>query len=281
VNLALKPIIDYGLSGAVVLLNRGFADYVIHIEFDQARLLQMMVHDGVDVASSKVILSDEQAVGVALIARRGWTSRLAAMALVPEARRQGVGRWAMAQLIDEARSRGERRMVLEVIESNEPAVRLYQHCGFRPLRRLVGYKALSPDGGDPVPVDEVDVREVARLVVAYGLPDLPWQVSGESLALMGPPNRAYRFEDAYAVLSDPVAPQIVVRSVIVKPEGRGQGKVARLLRLLMSNHPDKRWIVPPLCPEEIGGLFERVGFERGELSQLQMVAEIEAWDGFA
>jgi hypothetical protein len=93
---------------------------------------------------------------------------------------------------------------------------------------------------------------------------------------MGPPNQAYRSGEAYVVLSNPVAPQIVVRSVLVKPEGRGQGMAARLLRLLMGNHPNKRWIVPTLCPEEMGGLFERVGFERGELSQLQMVTEIEA-----
>jgi ribosomal protein S18 acetylase RimI-like enzyme len=209
-------------------------------------------------------------VGVALIARRGWTSRLAAMALVPEARGQGVGRWAMGQLLDQARARGERRMVLEVIESNEPAVRLYRHSGFCLLRRLAGYKAVSPNGADPIPVEEVDIREVARLVTAHGLPDLPWQVSGESLALMGPPNRAYRLGDAYAVISDPAAPQIVVRSVVVKPEGRGQGLAARLLHLLMDSHPDTRWIVPALCPEEMGGLFERVGFARSEISQLQM-----------
>jgi GNAT superfamily N-acetyltransferase len=274
VSLALKPILDYGLPGTVALFNRAFADYVIAIQFDQARLVQMMVHDGVDVASSGVILDDGQAVGVALVARRGWTSRLAAMALVPEARGRGIGRLAMAQLIDEARARGERRMVLEVIESNEPAVRLYRRCGFRLLRRLLGYKAMSPGNVEPEPVDEVDVREVARLVITHGLPDLPWQISGESLALMGPPNRAYRLGDAYAILSNPSAPQIVVRSVLVRPEGRGQGLAARLLRLLMGNHPDARWIVPPLCPAEMGGLFERVGFERGELSQLQMVMEI-------
>jgi GNAT superfamily N-acetyltransferase len=273
VKLNLEPILDYGLPGAVALLNRAFADYVVHIAFDQARLLQMMIHDGVDVEGSQVILHDEQAVGAALIARRGWTSRLAAMALVPEARGQGVGRWAMEQLIDQARARGDRQMVLEVIESNEPAVHLYRRSGFRLLRRLVGYGAVSPNGTDAedVAVDEVDVREVARLVTAHGLPNLPWQVSGESLALMGPPNRAYRLDDAYAVLSSPAAPQIVVRSVLVVPEGRGQGAAVRLLRALMDKHPDTRWVVPVLCPEEMGGLFERIGFERSELSQLQMM----------
>jgi GNAT superfamily N-acetyltransferase len=161
-------------------------------------------------------------------------------------------------------------MVLEVIEQNEPAVRLYQDSGFHILRRLVGYKA-TPDGpAQPASLDEVDVREVARLLAAYGLPDLPWQISGESLALLGPPNRAYRFGEAYAVISNPIGPQIAVRSILVRPEARGEGLAARLLCTLMDNYPDAQWVVPALCPQEIGGLFERVGFERRELSQLQM-----------
>ena len=271
-----KPILAYGLPGTVALLNRGFADYVVPIEFTEASLLHMVVQDGIDPASSHVILDGGQAVGVALIARRGWTCRLAALVVVPEARRQGIGRWTMDRLIEEAAQRGEKRMVLEVIEQNEPAVSLYRGGGFRVLRRLVGYKAIPGGGAGLVPAREVDVREVdvreaARLVTAYGLPDLPWQVSGESLALMSPPNRAYRLGEAYVVISNPVSPQIAIRSVVVKPEARGEGLAARLLRTLMDNHPDAQWVVPALCPQEIGGLFERVGFERRELSQLQMV----------
>ena len=176
-----------------------------------------------------------EAVGVALVARRGWTCRLAALAIVPEARRRGVGRWTMDRLIEEAGLRGERQMVLEVIEQNEPAVGLYRGGGFRVLRRLVGYKAIHSGSAGPVPahatdVREVDVREAARLVTAYGLPDLPWQVSGESLALTGPPNRAYRLGEAYTVISNPAGPQIAIRSILVKPEARGQGLAARLLR---------------------------------------------------
>ncbi len=47
------------------------------------------------------------------------------MAIAPGARGQGIGLWCMDRLVDEARARGERSMVLEVIEQNDPAVRLY------------------------------------------------------------------------------------------------------------------------------------------------------------
>jgi len=204
------------------------------------------------------------------------------MALVPEARGKGVGGWLMTRLIEQAQARGERAMVLEVIKGNDAAVALYKSRGFGTVRRLLSYVA-SPDKtaaaeadlqafdvrcGDPV-----DPREVARLVSAYGLPDLPWQISGESLASLGPPNAAYQLDGAYLLLSNPDAPQIAVRSLLVLPGARGRGRALGLLRASMARHPHKTWRVPAHCPEEVGGLFERAGFARDSLSQFQMRLE--------
>jgi ribosomal protein S18 acetylase RimI-like enzyme len=277
-NLELLSVLDEGLDRAVDLLNLGFADYVIPIELDLAELHHMLYTDGVDVGSSRVVVRDRQAVGIALIARRGWTVRLAAMALVPEARGAGVGSWLMARLFEEARARGERAMVLEVIAENAPAVRLYRKCGFRTVRRLVGYVSSPPHGaGEAAPQDagliEIDVRELARMVSACGLPDLPWQISGESLAHLGPPDVAYRLGDAFALLSDPEASQVAIRALLVAPQARRQGQAARLLRALLARHPQKTWRVPALCPEEAGGPFEKAGFEQTTLSQFQMIRE--------
>ena len=278
-NLDLESVLEYGLDRAVDLLNRAFADYVVPIEVDAAEVYQMLVQDGIDVGSSRVVVRDGQAAGIALIARRGWTARLAAMALVPEARRAGLGTWLMGCLVDEARARGERAMVLEAIEQNEPALRLYQRCGFRTVRRLVGYVAsplhnageIDPEGQDAL--QEIDVRELARRVSAHGLPDLPWQLSGESLAHMGPPHLAYRLDEAFVLLSNPEASQVAIRALLVAPRARRQGQATRLLRELLARYPQKTWRVPALCPEEVGGPFEKAGFERTSLSQLQMALE--------
>lgn len=270
-DLELRSALYHGRAATAGLLNRGFADYLVAVQFDAATLLDAVRQDGIDLASSRIVLRDGAAVGVALIARRGWTSRLAGMALVPEARGQGAGRWCMGQLLDEARARGERAMVLEVIEQNAPAVGLYKGCGFGTRRRLVSYVAAphtEAAAGDDL--EEVDLYEVARLVTAHGLPDLPWQISGESLAGIGPPNRAYRLGAAYVALSDPGAARVAIRSLLVRPEGRGQGQATRLLRAVMAAHPGRAWQVPALCPEEVGFVFEAAGFERDLLSQLQM-----------
>jgi ribosomal protein S18 acetylase RimI-like enzyme len=277
-HLERTSVLDEGLDRALDLLKRGFADYVIPIELDRFELHHMLRTDGIDVSGSQVVMSDGQAVGIALIARRGWTVRLAAMALVPEARGAGVGSWLMARLFEEARARGERAMVLEVIEENAPAVRLYRKCGFRTVRRLVGYASSPPhDAGEEAPqgagLVEIDVRELARMVTACGLPDLPWQVSGESLAHLGPPDVAYQLGEAYVLLSDPEASQVAIRALLVAPQARRQGQATRMLRALAARYPQKTWRVPALCPEEAGGPFEKAGFERSSLSQLQMIVE--------
>jgi ribosomal protein S18 acetylase RimI-like enzyme len=278
-NLQLDSVLDYGVEQVVALLNCGFSDYMVPIELDLAELHHMLYTDGIDVSSSRVVHRDGMAVGVALIARRGWTSRLAAMAIIPEARGAGIGSWLMTCLIDEAQARDERRMVLEVIEQNTPAVRLYRNSGFRTVRRLVGYVASPPHDGEEIgkkghaALQEIDIREFARQVSVHGLRDLPWQVSGESLAQMGPPNVAYRLDDAFILLSDPEASQVAVRGLLVAPQARQQGQATRLLRALLARHPQKTWRVPALCPEEAGRPFERAGFERSSLSQFQMIRE--------
>ena len=275
-NLELGSVTDLSLSETTELLNQGFANYFVKIEFNVASLLHMICSDGIDMASSRAVLQDGEAVGVALIARRGWTSRLAGMAIVPEARGKGVGKWLMGQIIAEAKERGERVMVLEVIKQNTAGVRLYQGRGFRVLRQLVGYTASDPEieGEIEVELEEIDVREAARMVTMYGLPDLPWQVSGESLAQAGPPGKAYRMGRAYVAISDPDRSHVAIRTIVVAPEARQQGQAARLLRAVMTQHPGKTWIVPALCPAEIGGVFERVGFEKEDLSQLQMALKL-------
>jgi ribosomal protein S18 acetylase RimI-like enzyme len=231
--------------------------------------------ESIDLGSCRVSYVDDQPAGVALIGRRGWTSRLAAMCIVPASRGRGVGRASMDMLLAEASARGDRGMLLEVIESNASAVRLYGGCGFRIDRRLVGYEGAFTENSAKAGLQEVDIRAVAHLVTTCGLDSLPWQISGESLAQASPPGKAYQLDDAYAVISNPEAVQVSIRSVIVRPEARRQGQATRLLNAIIAKYPNKKWLVPALCPEEIGGLFVKAGFSLDKLSQLQMSLEIK------
>jgi GNAT superfamily N-acetyltransferase len=108
------------------------------------------------------------------------------------------------------------------------------------------------------------------LISYFGLPDLPWQLSGESIAQTNPPARAYKHGPAYAVISNPEAEHVVVWSVLVEPQARGKDLGAQLLRDIITSHPGRNWHVPAIFPEEFTKLFEQAGFDKEKLSQWQM-----------
>src|SRR4051812_44851211 len=139
-TLTSRPVAECTAAEVAAALGRAFAGYIVPLNFTAEAYERRFRAEDLDPYTSRVYEWDGAAAGVMLIARRGWSSRIAAMGLAPELRGGGVGRRVLGETIAEARARGERRMVLEVIEGNAPAVALYTKLGFRPRRRLVGYR---------------------------------------------------------------------------------------------------------------------------------------------
>ena len=264
------PASNYPLPNLVKFLNQGFENYLVPIQFDLAMFLNMLRKDGIDLTVSRVLITEDQSSGIALIARRGWTSRLAAMGVAKERRGKGAGSWFMEQLIDEACQRGEHEMSLEVIEQNEPAVKLYQRSGFQSVRRLIGLIRKDAAEQEQEPLQEIDLREMGRLISQHGLSDLPWQLSGESIVQMNPPARAFRKGPAYIAISNPEAEHVVIWSLLVEEEARGHGLGTQMLRNIIANYRGKSWHVPAIFPEEFENVFVAAGFEKENLSQRQM-----------
>lgn len=268
--LDVKPASDYPLPDLTQLLNLSFENYLVPVTFNLFQFLTMIRKDSVDLSASRVLTSDEQLAGIALIARRGWTSRLAAMGIVQSQRGKGTGFWFMEKLIREARERNDHAMVLEVIEQNEYAVKLYQKCGFQIVRRLIGLIRKDAKEKTNTSLIEFDLREAGSLISQHGLVDLPWQLAGETIAHMNPPACAFRNGPALVVISNPNVEHVVIWSLLVEPQARGQQLGVEFLKNLIANHPGKTWHVPAIFPEEFGKIFERAGFEQEELTQWQM-----------
>ena len=269
-DLNTKPASDYPMPALVEILNRGFEDYIVPIQLNLTAFFNMVRKDSIDLPSSRVLIVQDQPVGLAMIARRGWTSRLASMAITKEMRGLGAGSWFMEALIQDALRRGEHEMLLEVIEKNEPAAHLYGKCGFQIVRRLIGFIRQDATEDKTLELHEIDLRQAGNLISQYGLPDLPWQLSGETIAQMNPPARAYGNGQVYAVISNPDVKDIAILSLLVKPDARGNGLGVEMLKSLIADHAGKTWHVPAILPEELGRVYERAGFVKEELSQRQM-----------
>src|SRR5688500_10723227 len=172
-------------------------------------------------------------------------------------------------------------MVLEVIEQNTAAVELYRGCGFQTVRRLIGFAGRAASGpavlGNLI---EVDLREVAAAVTRSGPPDLPWQLSGETLAQLTPPAVAYRLNGAWIALTDPAQSVVTIRGLIAEPAiGDGtppcRDREAALLHAVMAKYPGKdEWRFSAVWPEELASMIAPAGLPRTPLTQWQMVREV-------
>lgn len=267
--ICITPITAFGLPRTTTLLNQGFADYIVPIAFTGNALPVMVRRDQLDLAASVVLLRDDDPVGVALIARRDTTCRLAGMCFVPSARGAGLGRLLLDHVVRAARTRGDRAMVLEVISQNEPAVRLYRGAGFAPVRQLVGFRATPwDDVPPPQDVAVVGVASFAARAAAGEMADIPWQISAATLATVDPARATACFVAGLAALVGELPEnRRLIRGLV--PTDDVESDVAAL-RAVRAHWSDAAWQVGALMPEEWTTRFAGAGFSPIEQTQTQM-----------
>jgi ribosomal protein S18 acetylase RimI-like enzyme len=114
------------------LFTAGYEGYFVPLQVDEATLDFMVGAWDIDLARSRVAERDGEPVGLGLLALRGDEAWIGGLGVVPAARRGGLGRRLMEAVLSEA----PRPVRLEVLEQNEPAIRLYEELGFERTRTL-------------------------------------------------------------------------------------------------------------------------------------------------
>jgi ribosomal protein S18 acetylase RimI-like enzyme len=279
-DISATPVAECTAAQVADALTRSFEGYVITVNVSARGYERRFRSENLDPFASLVYFREARPVAVLLVARRGWTSRIAAMAVAPEVRGRGIGRQFMQRAIQEAVSRGDHSVLLEVIEHNTPAVNLYKGLGFSPIRRLVGYHR-RPDGADPDIADtlsELDPLDFVRVSAREGDPDLPWMLAAETLSATVSPARAYHLDHhAYALIGDPGAEVITLTAIVVPRVDRRKGWGTRLMRSLYGAFPGRGWSIPAIVPEDLApDFFTKCGWELRDTSQLEMVLNLSS-----
>jgi ribosomal protein S18 acetylase RimI-like enzyme len=277
-DISKRPVAACTTAQVADALTRSFEGYVVPVNVSAEAYERRFRPENVDPFASYAYFRETRPVAVVLVARRGWTSRIAAMAVAPEARGKGFGKRIMRGVIDEAVERGDRSVLLEVFEHNTPAVNLYERLGFEPLRRLVGYRH-DPGGAVPEVTDtlsEFDPLAFARVVAREGEPNLPWMLAAETLSGAVSPARAFHLDHrAYVLIGDPDARVVSLTALVVPRANRRHGWGTRLLQVLLATHPDKAWAIPQIVPAELAPeFFARCGWEVMDTNQLEMVLDL-------
>jgi ribosomal protein S18 acetylase RimI-like enzyme len=277
-GISERPVAECAAAQVADAFTRSFEGYVMPVNVSARGYERRFRPENVDPFASYVYFRETSPVAVILVARRGWTSRLAAMAVAPEARGRGFGKRIMQGAIMEAVARGDQSMLLEVFEHNIPAVNLYTGLGFSPLRRLVGYDRrpvrTTPDAADTLA--ELDPLDFARVVAREGDSGLPWMLAAETLSGAVSPARAYHLDHrAFALIGDPDAEVIPLTALVVPRAYRRNGWGSRLMLALYAEYPNRAWSIPQIVPEELApAFFAQCGWELQDTNQLEMVLDL-------
>jgi ribosomal protein S18 acetylase RimI-like enzyme len=276
-DILSRPLAELTAAQAAAAMQHCFEGYLVPVRPTPESWERRFRGEHLDPWASRVYERNGEPVAVLFITRRGWTSRVGGMAVAKDARRGGLGRRVMRDAVADAKARGDRVLLLEVIEQNTTAVRLYKSLGFRMVRRLVGYRREpQPAEGEVDALREIDPLEFARAAHREADAELPWMIAPETMAAATAPARAFTLEDhAYALIANAEAETLTLTAIVVPRADRRHGWGTRMLRALAAAFPGRVWQAVALIPENMApGFFEHAGWERQGISQLEMRLEL-------
>lgn len=159
----IVPADRFTMTELAALFTAGYEDYFVPVQLDEAAMQFVVDAWDIDLARSRVA----EGVGVCNLGVRGERGWIGGIGVAKEQRGRGVGRALMNAVLEVAPATVE----LEVIEQNEPAIKLYESLGFE-TTRLLEVWALPE-------VPEVEARAVDP--APLGQTDVPWQRDTGSL----------------------------------------------------------------------------------------------------
>lgn len=263
--LRVTDATHYNSHQLAEILNRCFEDYLVPFVLAGDIFAPRFAAESLSLADSRIWLDGDTPVALALISRRGWTSRLAVFAICPQWRGKGYGRAMMLRLTEEARARGDAQMLIEVIKGNDAAQRLYESVGFTVQWRLRAFSSVGAEKAASAGLRHVDPCTVADMMMQESRA-LPWLIHPlTALALAGV---GVALEDNAFAIVNTLFKEPQLRALYVKPQARRQGYASRLLAQLADAFPGI--IAPCAVPDSLSGLYERNGWQALAIEQYQL-----------
>lgn len=132
-----RPLNDIPLKTLHTVFSKAFADYPVDMRMPLSRFMSMLNGNGFDAETSVGAFDGERLVGFIFCAPRRYLGKNSlydcGTGVLPSYRGQGVAGSMLTYLRENVPAE---RLVLEVIQSNVPAVQLYERHGFNIIREL-------------------------------------------------------------------------------------------------------------------------------------------------
>lgn len=274
-GLLEKRAIEFTPTQLAEAVTECFKGYIQTFILDAEGFERRFRPEGLDTEASIILMDGDSPAAICLIARQGWTCRVAAMAIAPDFRGQGVGKSLMRKVIDEARDRGDHRIVLEVIEQNPPAIGLYESVGLKITRRLVGYRR-SPMPSVAADLKEIDPLTVVRHMFTECDANLPWDFKPETLIGKSPPTLGLTIDErSFALVTNTPGERVIIWSLFTDRAYRNAGCARQLLEAIAARFTGKALVTPVALPDDLAPeFFASTGFQVNEISQYEMALDL-------
>lgn len=201
-----------------------FSDYVVPFSPTREQLHEMLTRRGWAPHLSVGVFDGARMVAFTL---NGFDDRAAydsGTGVVPSHRRRGLGREMIDFILPLLRDAGAERYVLEVVESNAPAIALYRAAGFQETRALQSW-TYAPEALSATPSTGPSARAAMRPEYCDVAPS--WQNSTASIRRAHDRFEVIGSDDGYAVVF-PSSGDLA--QLAVAPAARRRGLGTRLLR---------------------------------------------------
>lgn len=129
-----------------------FSDYVVPLQPSREQLAEMLTRRGWSPELSVAAIDEDRMVAFTLNGVDGRMAYDSGTGVIPSHRRRGLGRGMIDFLLPRLREAGCSEWILEVIDSNRPAVELYRSNGFAITRPLQSWTLASEFRGGPEPL---------------------------------------------------------------------------------------------------------------------------------
>lgn len=249
---SVEALDDDALAQLFTLVYTG---YHVPMHVDAATMRYMLVASDLDRGASRLVSEGGEAVAIAMLGIRGGDGYIGGMGVAPSHRGHGLGEHVMRAVLESARARGLRRVMLEVLEPNLHAIRLYERLGFRRLRDLEVWAFPAPDAPEPddgVSVEPVSVEVAHRFIREHRATPEPWQRADGTLAALLADGAAFegylakRGDRAVGALVTRVAGRASVVQLATLPGETGPATRALLASLRRDDAPQGvRWVNLP------------------------------------
>lgn len=223
----------------------GFADYMIQIKMDERFFIDRFFGpEGNDRDLSFIAFKDDESVGITLggikIDEKFKTLRCGGMSVVPQERGTGLAKTLMEYHKKTALEIGCRQLFLEVIDSNDRAIKFYKKLGYEKVYNLT-YRSLNLEGKNPFKMNNNSLQNKVGLLTFDDIHELrkmdqshlPWQ--GEFAYFKHFPCHYYGIKEDENIVAGIVATSKRVFYLWVYPEKRQKGYGKALLNRVITD----------------------------------------------